>query len=105
MHHLIGQNGFRPGVKENQKFAIGILGRTVVGLKGDNQAALSLIQDAHTHDRSKHIDIAYHYVRQLWKTRKISVEYVPSNEMIADGLTKPISGPGFQRFVHQLGLQ
>ena len=90
MHHLIGQNAFRPGVKVNLKFALGLPVGIAVGLRGDNQAALSTVQDAHTHDRSRHIDITYHYVRQLRKARKIIVEYVPSAEMIADGLTKPI---------------
>jgi hypothetical protein len=104
MHHLIGSNPTKPVLKESMKFALGSPIGASVALRGDNQAALLLVKDAHTHERSKHIDVAYHFVRLLWQTRKISVEFVPSSEMIADGLTKPLGGPSFQRFVQQLGL-
>lgn len=104
MHHLVGQNPFKPVVKEKMGFMIGSPTTGCVNLKGDNQAALALIKDAHTHERSKHIDIAFHYVRMLWQKRRISVEFVGTSDMVADGLTKPKSGPAFQRFVNQLGL-
>ena len=104
MHHLVGENAFKPGIKQNLKFALGSPIGPAVSLKGDNQAALSLVQDAHTTDRSKHIDVAYHFVRHLWKRGRISVEFVGTNDMTADGLTKPMTGPKFQRFVNQLCL-
>ena len=34
-------------------------------LKGDNQAALTLVKDVHVHERSKHIDITYHHIWDL----------------------------------------
>ena len=74
-------------------------------LKGDNQAAIQLAKDAHIHDRSKHIDVAYHHIRDLHKRNRIQVEYIPSGEMIADGLTKPLNKPIFNLFIGQLGLQ
>jgi len=40
----------------------------------------------------------------LWRRRRISVEFVGTSDMVADGLTKPKTGPAFQRFVQQLGL-
>ena len=104
MQHYIGPEPSKPKVNENVKFALG----SPVGpvdLKGDNQACLSLVKDAHTHERSKHIDVAYHFVRKLWQARKISVEFVSTQNMKADGFTKPKTGPQFQRFIEQLGLQ
>lgn len=98
--YLVGTNPFRPIVSENQKFAIG----SPVLLKGDNQAALSLVQDAHTHERSKHIDVAYHYVRDLFRRNRIKVEFVRTADMVADGLTKPLLSPTFQKFIGLLGL-
>ena len=62
------------------------------------------MQDAHVTDRSKHIDIAFHYVRMLWQKRRITVQFVGTEDMIADGFTKPKGGDPMQRFVHQLGL-
>jgi hypothetical protein len=98
--HLIGSNPFQPKINEEMRFAIG----SPVLLKGDNQAALSLVQDAHTHDRSKHIDVAYHYVRDLHKKQRIKVSFVGTRDMVADGMTKPLPGSQFERFVGQLGL-
>ena len=105
MHHLIGLEHSSPLVKENLKYALSSpMQSKPVALKGDNQAALSLVQDAHTTERSKHIDIAFHYVRMLWQKRRITVEFVGTDDMVADGFTKPKQGEPFQRFVRQLGL-
>ena len=57
-------------------------------------------KDAHTHERSKHIDVAYHYVRLLWQRNRIAVDFVGTSDMIADRFAKPKGG----RFVEQLGL-
>ena len=100
MHHLVGGNPWKPVVREGIEYE----DVSPVQLKGDNQAALSQIKDPHTHDRSKHIDIAYHFVRCLYRLRKISVEFVPLLDMAADGFTKALQRPLFQRFVSLLGL-
>jgi hypothetical protein len=100
MHHLIGPSPFKPVVKESVTYQE----TSPVQLKGDNQAALLQVKDAHTHDRSKHIDIAYHFVRCLYRLRRITVEFVPTSDMAADGLTKVLQRPLFQRFVRLLGL-
>jgi hypothetical protein len=100
MHHLIGSDHSSPLVKENLKFEASTpMKDKPVTLKGDNQAALSLVQDAHTTDRSKHIDIAFHYVRMLWKRRRILVEFVGTSDIVANSLTKPKTRLAFQRFV------
>jgi hypothetical protein len=71
----------------------------------NNQAALALVKDAHIHERSKHIDVAYYHVRDLHKSNRIRVNYVPNANMIANELTKPLSKEKFKVFVDQLGLQ
>jgi hypothetical protein len=103
MSHLIGPNPYQPTVKEDMRYILSSP-TAPVALKGDNQAALSLVKDAHTHERSKHIDVAYHYVRLLWRVGRIVVDYIGTLDMVADGLTKPKGGPQFKRFVDQLGL-
>lgn len=75
-----------------------------VQTKGDNQGAIYLVKNPILSERSKHIDISYHYVRDLAEKKKIVVEYVPTNEMVADGLTKPLPRICFKRFVKELGL-
>ena len=72
---------------------------------GDNQAANLLVKDAHISERSKHIDVAYHHVRDLYNRNLIQLDYMPTEDMVADGLTKPLLGDKFKGFVKQLGLQ
>ena len=78
---------------------------TAMQLMGDNQAANSLVNNTNVNERSKHIDVAYHIVRDLAKRNLIKVDYIPSADMVADGLTKPLPKERFKVFVGQLGLQ
>jgi hypothetical protein len=77
---------------------------TNVQIKGDNQGALALVKNPHLHERSKHIDIQYHHIRDLEEKKKITVSYIPTTEMIADGMTKPLDRTAFLRFKELMGL-
>ena len=68
-------------------------------LKRNNQSSLTLIKDAHVHERSKHIDVVYHNIRDLFKRKLIRVDFVLSQDMIADELTKSLSREIFKRFI------
>ena len=59
-------------------------------IKGDNQAALALVGNKYIHDRSKYIDVNYYNIRNLYKRNLIIVSFVPSADIVADGLTKPL---------------
>ncbi len=74
-------------------------------LKEDNQATLILIKNAHIHEWSKHIDVAYHHIRNLHKKNQISVNFVSSQDMIADELIKSLSQQNFKKFIEQLKLK
>lgn len=56
----------------------------------DNQGAMSLPRNPVFHNRSKHIDIQYHYTRELVKAGSIGLAYLPTKEMLADLLTKSL---------------
>ena len=73
-------------------------------LKGDNQSALALVKNPQVNDRTKHIDVAYHHIRDLQEKQKIQIEYIPTHQMVADGLTKPLKRPQFDDFVRRLGM-
>ena len=75
-----------------------------VQTRGDNQGAIHLVKNPILSNRSKHIDISYHYVRDLAEKKRTAVDYVPTNEMIADGLTKPLPRSNFEKFVRELGI-
>ena len=62
----------------------------------DNQGAKALIENPLSSARSKHIDVRFHFICDLLRTRKITVEYVASAEQHADILTKALSRDNFQ---------
>lgn len=76
-----------------------------VQLCGDNKASQDLVKNPEHHDRSKHIDVQYHYTREVMADGLITVKQIPTNEMIADVLTKPLTGEKFTKFRGQLGLR
>lgn len=55
--------------------------------------------------RTKHIDIQWHFVRDQVETGAVKFELVPTNDMVADGLTNPLTNEKFAVFVGQLGLR
>ncbi|KHJ30951.1 putative effector [Erysiphe necator] len=57
-----------------------------VQMYGDNQGALALVKYPHLHERSKHIDVSHHFIRELAEKRKLIIDYIPTSEMTADGL-------------------
>ena len=75
-----------------------------VQMLGDNQGALALVQNPHLHERSKHIDICYHFTRDLAEKGRLDVSFIPTIEMAADGMTKPLGRVAFERFKSMLGL-
>jgi hypothetical protein len=70
----------------------------------DNQGALRLIGNPEFHSRSKHIDVQYHYVRELKEAGTIEVEYIPAEEMAADCLTKPLKRQKLTENLKMVGL-
>jgi hypothetical protein len=76
----------------------------MVYMLGDNMGAIALIKNLHLNERSKHIDICYHFVRDLARNGRLRVSYVPTTDMVADGMTKPLLCVAFERFKDQLGI-
>ena len=56
----------------------------------DNQSCISMTKHSE-HKRTKHIDIKFHFLRDLVRDGVISVHYVPTESMVADIMTKHIS--------------
>ena len=64
----------------------------------DNQGTIALVNNPVHHQRSKHIDIKYHFVRDECSRNRIKLEYLPTADMIADIFTKPASKFKLQKF-------
>jgi hypothetical protein len=70
----------------------------------DNQAAVTIAHNPQHHSRTKHIDIAHHFLRDLVKRGTLNTVYVKTENNLADILTKGIPRFPHQDFVQQLGL-
>ena len=72
----------------------------------DNQSTIHWAQGRENFHRTKHMDVKYHYVRQLVIDAVIEVVYLPTTQMVADVLTKPILKEQFVGLLteHLLGL-
>jgi Reverse transcriptase (RNA-dependent DNA polymerase) len=75
-------------------------------LFGDNQAAITLIRNpaVGAHNRTKHIDVAFHFARYRVMAQDVSVWYIRTDEMTADILTKQLAGPGYRKHREAMGL-
>ena len=70
----------------------------------DNQGAIELSKNAKFHNRTKHIDIAFHFIREKVGNGSIDVKYCPTDQMLADIMTKSLSKEKFIKFREQLGV-
>ncbi|CAL9015395.1 unnamed protein product, partial [Prunus brigantina] len=61
----------------------------------DNLSALALSSNPVQHSRIKHLDIDFHFIRERVQRRDIMVQYIPTEEQIADVFTKGLYGPVF----------
>ena len=62
-----------------------------VRLYADNQGAIALAKNPVHHQRTKHIDIKYHFIRFAIQEGVIDLQYIPTGDNIADQFTKPLS--------------
>ena len=56
---------------------------------GDIRVAIDLSKNPVSRQRSKHIDIRHHFLREIHLKGKIEIVYCPTEEMVADIFTKP----------------
>ncbi|CAM6108199.1 unnamed protein product [Calypogeia fissa] len=77
--------------------------QTVV-IYGDNKPALSLIVNPEHHQRTKHIEVQWHYVREQVQKGIVTLKYMSTDAMPSDGLAKPLTGVRFTRFTQLLGM-
>jgi len=77
---------------------------TEVIIYNDNQGAEKLAHNPVYHGRSKHIDIRYNYIREVLQKQPVKLEYLPTELMLADILTKGLSKGKHEFCANGLGL-
>ena len=63
-----------------------------------------VVRESSVHDKSKNIEIKYHYIRDMVQRGAVKLQYVAMKEQIADVLTKPLARMKFEYFRERLGV-
>jgi hypothetical protein len=76
-----------------------------IPLHVDNSSCIALAKNPEAHDRTKHIDIQYHFLRAHIATKRVKLVQCPTALMVADVPTKAVGGPKHHWCVKALGLR
>jgi len=83
--------------------ALGVDGGAVP-MGEDSQSCLALVNNPEATGRAKHVDVAYHMVRDYQARGDVAFYFLPSAEMPANGLTQPLPSPAFTAFRAAVGV-
>ena len=70
----------------------------------DNQPAIALAKNLVLHDRSKHIDVKFHFLRDCVDRGQIVIEFVETGRQLVDVLTKPLDRLRFTELKKMIGM-
>ena len=70
----------------------------------DNQSAISIAKNPVHHDRTKHVEIDRHFIKEKIEEGIIKLFHLPTSIQIADILTKALPRKNFEDFNSKLGL-
>ena len=84
-----------PFVKAVLSFIVPSLSEKSIKVLVDNEGATNLAANPLSSARTKHIDVRFHFIRELVRTGTIAVEHIPTKEQRADILTKAFVGAIF----------
>jgi hypothetical protein len=74
-------------------------------LYADNQGAINLTMNGKYSNKTKHIDLRQHLVRDCVEKGLISLVYCPTDSMVADVLTKPLLSIKHEAFSKSMGIE
>ena len=62
----------------------------------DNSSAIDISKNTTQHSKTKHIEIRYHFIRDLVERKIVCLEYIPIEHQNADIFTKPLDISKFE---------
>ena len=79
--------------------------RAPIPLFSDNKSAIALARDNTFHPRTKHIDIRYHWIREVVERGDIELDYMETARMPADAFTKALARARLNALIETFGLR
>ena len=83
---------------------VGLVQEQAMRILCDNQGCIALAKNPTHHSRTKHIDVQHHFIREKIENRVISMEYCPTELMLADALTKGLAKVRHKDLICRMGL-
>ena len=83
---------------------LGIDNANPMKLYCDNKAAIEIAQNPVQHDRTKHVEVDRHFIKEKLDQKIIQFPFVKSESQLADILTKAVAGKVFHDMVNKLGM-
>ena len=83
---------------------VGVQVDTATTLYEDNQGAIDLSKNPKHHNRTKHIDVSFHFTRERMAAKEIDVCYIPTEHNLADVMTKGLAKVPYEKFREWLGV-
>ncbi|KAL9992694.1 putative RNA-directed DNA polymerase [Helianthus debilis subsp. tardiflorus] len=70
----------------------------------DNTAAIQISENPVQHDRTKHVEVDRHFIKEKLEERIIELPYISTKEQLADILTKAVNGNAFSSCLNKLSI-
>ena len=90
IRNLLEELGFKP--------------KHAMQLNCDNKAAIDIAHNPVQHDRTKHVEVDRHFIKEKLEAKIIKVSFVKSEDQLADVLTKAVTGRVFHSSLSKLGI-
>jgi hypothetical protein len=73
-------------------------------INSDNTSAINISTNPVQNSRTKHIDIRYHFFHDLVEYEVVSLSFIPTENQLADTLTKRLDGSRFESLRKAIGV-
>jgi hypothetical protein len=81
---------------------LGLRCQTGSVVHGDNQSTIAVSKNGVRSDRTKHVDVKYHFITETVDRGDVQLKWVPTTEQQADIFTKALAAPVFELFRRQI---